>query len=345
MRRAELAGVGLPAGKREGKVSGLQAGPPSHIHRQAILMLLLANLFWGLSFPLIKALMFAHQLAVPASGTWFITAYTIAPRFLLGTAVLLLVLGKKLGSLTRLEIRQGALLGLTGGAGMLFQNDGLQFTSASVSAFLTQFYAIMIPVYLAARLRRWPTGVVILSCVLVLAGVAVLGRFDFRALHLGRGEGETLLSSVFFMMQIFLLERKEFAANRTLPVTLAMFSLQALLFGGLAFATAPRAADLLVPWTSGPWLGFTVLLTVFCTLGSYTIMNKWQPKITATEAGLIYCVEPVFASIMALFLPALFSSWAGLDYANEQLTWHLLIGGGFITLANVLIQLRPPKKI
>jgi drug/metabolite transporter (DMT)-like permease len=307
-------------------------------------MLLLANLFWGLSFPLIKAIMLAHQLALPESSTWFVTAYTIAPRFLLATVVLLLGLGKVTRTITRLEIRQGVLLGVTAGTGMLFQNDGLQFTSASVSAFLTQFYAIMIPVYVAARLRRWPTVVVWLSCALVLVGVAVLGRFDVRTLHLGRGELETLLSSIFFMLQILLLERKEYAANRALPVTLGMFVTQAVLFTGMAGATAPTAAALLVPWRSGPWLEFTLLLTLFCTLGSFTIMNKWQPKITATEAGLIYCIEPVFASIMALFLPALFSQWAGLDYPNERLTWHLLVGGGLVTLANVFIQLNPPKK-
>jgi drug/metabolite transporter (DMT)-like permease len=315
------------------------------IHAQAVLMLLLANLFWGLSFPLLKAIMLVHAQVLPASGTWFITACTVAPRFLLATVVLLLVLRGKLGSFTRRETRQGVLLGVTTGAGMLLQNDGLQFTAASVSAFLTQFYAIMIPVYVAARLRRWPSGVVLLCSALVLAGVAVLGRFDFHTLRLGRGELETLLSSGFFMMQILLLERKAHAANRALPVTLVMFAVQALLFAGLALGTAPHAADLLVPWTSGPWLGFTGLLTLFCTLGPFTIMNQWQPKITATEAGLIYCIEPVFASALALFLPALFSRWAGLDYPNEQLTWHLLLGGGLITLANMLIQLKPPAKV
>ncbi len=306
-------------------------------------MLVLATFFWGLSFPLIKALMVVHQQLLPGSSPWFITAYAVAPRFLLGTVVLLFLLRDTLGTLTRLEIGQGLLMGVTSGAGMLFQNDGLQFTSASISAFLTQFYAIMIPVFVAARLRRWPTRVVWLSCALVLAGVAILGRFDFRSLHLGRGEIETLVSSVFFMMQILLLESKAFAPNRPLPMTLVMFVTQALLFGGMAVATASRTADLLVPWTSPPWLVFTILLTVFCTLGAYTLMNKWQPKITATEAGLIYCVEPVFASLMALFLPGIFSRWAGLDYANELLTWHLLCGGGLITFANVLIQLQASK--
>ena len=161
--------------------------PARSVHTQAILMLLLANLFWGLSFPLVKAIMLAHQLAVPASGTWFVTAYTIAPRYVLGSLVLLLLLGKKLGTFTRAEVWQGVLLGATAGAGMLFQNDGLQFTSASVSAFLTQFYALMSPAYLALRARRWPSGRVLLCSALVLAGVAVLARFDLRTMRLGCG--------------------------------------------------------------------------------------------------------------------------------------------------------------
>jgi len=318
---------------------------PRAVHRRAILWLLVANLFWGLSFPLIKAIMLAHGQVVPASSNWFITAYTIAPRFLIATAVLLVLLRKILGTLTPLEVEQGLLIGLTAGMGMLFQNDGLQFTSASVSAFLTQFYAIMIPVYVAVRLKRWPGSVVLVCAALVLAGVAILGEFDFRAMHLGRGELETLLSSVFFMMQILLLERPKYAANRALPITLVMFALEALLFAGMAAGTAPHLADLATPWLSGPWLAYTGLLTLFCTLGSFILMNTWQPKITATEAGLIYCVEPVFASIMALFLPAMFAAWGGFTYANEHLTWHLLVGGGLITLANVLIQLKPPPKV
>jgi drug/metabolite transporter (DMT)-like permease len=111
----------------------------------------------------------------------------------------------------------------------------------------------------------------------------------------------------------------------------------------MALATAPRAGALLALWTSPPWVVFTLALTLFCTLGAFTLMNTWQPKITATEAGLIYCVEPVFASLMALYLPGLFSAWAGFDYPNERATFNLLVGGGLITLANVLLQFRPPS--
>ncbi|WP_415909048.1 hypothetical protein [Oleiharenicola sp. Vm1] len=146
------------------------------------------------------------------------------------------------------------------------------------------------------------------------------------------------------MWQILTLERKEFAGNRVLPVTALMFATEAAVFCAMAAVTAPAPAALVAPWLSGPWLTFTLVLTGVCTIGAFTLMNRFQPAITATEAGLLYCTEPLFASLLALFLPALFSAWAGFDYANETLTWRLLVGGGLITAANLLIQFRPPPQ-
>ena len=95
-------------------------------------------------------------------------------------------------------------------------------------------------------------------------------------------------------------------------------------------------AGLFVPAT---W-GFLATLVIICTLGGYLFMNRWQRDVTATEAGLIYCVEPVLTSLLALFLPAWVSIWANINYANETLTARLLIGGCLVTAANVLLQKR-----
>ena len=308
---------------------------------QALAMLILANLFWGLSFPLTKAMTALHAQLLPDNGSWFITACVLVPRFALGALVLGVLCFRSLRTLTAKEIRQGVILGGFAIVGMFFQNDGLQFTSASTSAFLTQFYAIMIPIWLALRARRSPPWTVWVSSALVLGGVAVLAQLDWRDLRLGRGELETLLSSVFFMGQILQLDNAGFAGNRALPVTFMMFVVEAVASGALALVSATRVTDFVVPWSSPAWVGFTLALTVFCTLGAFTIMNTWQPKITATEAGLIYCFEPVFASLMALFMPAWFAVWGGFAYENESVTASLLLGGGLITAANVLIQLKP----
>lgn len=314
-------------------------------HTRALLMLLVANFFWGLSFPLIKSIVLLHEKLIPGTeGTWFSSVYAVGPRFALAVVLMLLLRPLDIWRATPREWQQGVMLGLFSAGGMLLQNDGLQYTAASTSAFLTQFYAILIPVWVAVRGRRNPGALIWVCCALVLAGVAILGRFDWQELRFGRGEFETLLCSLFFMGQILTLERSDFADNRPMPLTFVMFVTQAAIFGLLSVVMAPSANALLVPWTSPAWLGFTVTLALLCTYGSYTLMNTWQPKITATEAGLIYCIEPIFGTLMALLLPALFSVWAAIHYPNETATWTLLVGGGLITIANVLLQLRPPAK-
>lgn len=305
------------------------------------MMLVLATLFWGLSFPLIKATALTHQRLLPADSTWFVTAWSVGPRFLIAAVLMLIFQGKLLPTMVWSEWKQGLGLGLFAATGMLFQTDGLQFTAASTSAFLTQFYAILIPIFVAMKARRLPPWTVWLSSSLVLVGVAVLGHFNVRTLRFGRGEFETLVSSVFFMGQILWLERKQFSGNRMLPVTLVMFAVEAVFFLVFGFFTAAQPGDLLATWQSPPWLISTVILSLACTMTPLLIMNIFQPRITATEAGLIYCVEPIFGSTFALFLPALLSAWCQVQYANETPTANLLIGGGLITTANVIIQLKP----
>lgn len=310
--------------------------------RRAIMMLLVVTGFWGMSFPLMKGAGMLAAVHAPDASTWFFTAMMLMPRYLLATAVLALVLGPAWRTITALEWKQGLCLGGFASMGMLFQADGLQFTAASTSAFLSQFYAILIPLWVAWRTRRNPGRTVWICSSLVLAGVAILGRFDWHEMRLGRGESETLLASVFFMGQILMLARHEFALNRVVPITFVMFLVQAVVFSTLAVVTKPSWGALVAPMDSGAWWAFTLMLTIFCTLGAFLLMNRWQKEISSTEAGLLYCMEPVISSGMAAILPGLFSIWAGINYPNEGITGHLLLGGGLILLANVWLQLRPP---
>ena len=301
-------------------------------------MLLLTTVFWGLSFPLIKSLMMLNQALLPGAGSWFVTAQALAPRFVLASLLMLALRGRGIGRPTPGEFKQGLGIGLFATGGMLFQTDGLMHTSASTSAFITQFYAILIPVWLALRERRNPGAAIWTGCALVVAGVAILGHFDWRTLSFGRGEWETLLSSVFFTGQILWIQKKEFSGCRADSTTLVMFATQAAAFLALTAAAAPDARSIVSPLASPAWDGLSLTLAVVCTIGAFWLMNKWQPRIPATQAGLIYCIEPVIASGLALFLPAFFSRLASIDYPNERASWTLLVGGGLILIANVLVQ-------
>ena len=316
---------------------------PNPLRARALTMLIVTALLWGFSFPILKAIAMLHELLVPGGNSWFITAWSVAPRFIVSVVVLGAFMGTRLGGITRLEFKQGTGIAFFLTLGLFFQVDGLQHTSASVSAFLTQVYVVLIPLYFAVKWRRWPRRIVIVACALVLVGIAILARVDFSELRLGRGEVETLLGSVFFTGQILWIERPRFAANDSLRMTFVMFVWLAVVATAAAAVLAPELSALLVPWTDPGWLGLTLVLALVCTLFCFAAMNRWQPHITSTEAGLIYCLEPVSVAVLALFLPGLISALTGAGYANEELTWHIVAGGALITAANLIIVLRKPR--
>ena len=308
--------------------------------KKAIPMLLAATGMWALSFPVMKSLALEQQKLLPDAGSWFFTSLGVMYRFGIAGVILALFAFRDLKRITRLELEQGFGLAVFGAAGILFQMDGLSYTAASTSAFLTQCYCVFIPIWVALVTRRWPKRKIILCVALVVVGMAILANLDFRALKLGRGEWETLIASLLFTGQILWLERPRYTANNPIRFSIVMFVGMAVLSLPLVLLTAPNAAACVQAYASPAACGFMAALIICCTLGAYLLMNYWQPRVTATEAGLIYCVEPVLASALALFLPAWISKWANINYANETLTTHLLIGGGLITVANVLLQKR-----
>jgi drug/metabolite transporter (DMT)-like permease len=320
----------------------LNPGPDiaASLRRRAMQMLVVCTACWALSFPAMKALALTQQGLMPQSGSWFFTSLSVTYRFGIAGILILLLGFRQVRSLRWREMEQGMMLALFGGVGILFQMDGLAYTSASTSAFLTQGYCIFIPVWLALVHRQWPSRKTLLCIALVVAGVAVLAEISLHSFKLGRGEIETLLASLLFTGQILGLNHPRHAANRPMCFTTVMLLGIALVSLPFVLATAPDAAACVRAYASPAAAGFQAVIIVFCTLVAYLLMNVWQRHVTATEAGLIYCAEPVFASLLALFLPGIFSSWAGISYLNETVTAKLLLGGGLITAANVLLQSR-----
>ena len=309
-------------------------------HRaKAAQFLVFCTMLWALSFPTNKAILASQQELVPGASTWFFSALGNAYRFGIAALLLLPFAAHTLRRMTRLEVWQGLGLGFFGGLGILLQVDGLAWTEASTSAFLTQCYALLIPIWVALRERRWPTAKLFVSCALVVAGVTVLARVDWRNFHLGRGELETIASSVLFTGQILWLERPKFAGNNVNHFSIVFFATIALVCLPVALVHSPSAGAWVRAFSTAPTLGCLSILIFPCTFGAYMLMNHWQRHVSATHAGLIYCLEPVFASFYALFMPGWFSAWAAIGYPNETLTRTLLIGGALITAANVLLYL------
>jgi drug/metabolite transporter (DMT)-like permease len=317
------------------------------LRRKAVFQLILATAAWGISFPLFKMLFDVQKSHVPGAESFFLAAHAIGSRALGAAAFFLILRPRLLSGLTRKEWRQGVLLGLFGGAGLIFQADGMNYTSASVSAFLTQFYCVLLPIWACLRHRSWLSFRLLVATLLVVGGISILsglvkvenGTVEIQSFFLGRGEIETLIAAGFFTVQILLLERPAWKANRMIPVSVLMFFGFALCSLPVVLITKPSWSAITGVYQNHQDFLIMGAIILFCTVYAYTAMNRWQPHVTATEGGLIYCLEPVFTALYALFLPGLLAVWTGVPYANEVMTATTLAGGGLITAANIVLQL------
>ena len=222
---------------------------------------------------------------------------------------------------------------------MVFQVDGLAYTPASTSSFLTQTYCILVPLYHAIVGRRFPRLVQLLATAGVLAGIAILSKIDWTQFRMGRGECETLLSTVFFTGQILVLDAPGFFQNRTKMVSTVMFFSTGVVFALVAVLSNHSIVSYKIAAGIGEQFYLIAILVVFCTLLAFNLMNRCQKYIPASEAALIYTLEPVSTSFFATFLPLGLSRLVGINYENEQLSTNLLIGGGLILAANLVMQI------
>ncbi len=330
----------LAAGAGRGyKLPGVDPEQKSK-HFVAVRWLAATTVFWSLSFPLVKAITIVQGGLIPGSSSWFHAGLTGLVRFSAAGLVVAALSVRTLPRFTRSELWQGLGLGFFAAGGILLQMDGLSHTSASTSAFLTQGFCVVVPILVAFRDRTLPGLRLVAALALLMTGVAILSNFDLQALRLGRGETETLIAALFFGGQIIWLERPVFARNDVNHFSIAMFGSMALISAPMTFLSWRSPADVALCYSTPSILALSGCITVFCTVLAFVCMNKWQRFLPATEAAIIYGAEPVFASILALFLPALISRWAGIDYPNERLTWQLLVGGGLVVAANLLLQIR-----
>jgi len=305
--------------------------------RRARMMLVGATVLWGLSFPLLRGLELVQHARAPMVPDSVLACADVTMRFGLAVLLLLPFYGRGLWNVTWQEWSQASGLAVLAGAGLYLQTLGLAWTDASITAFLTQLYSLIVPLMVAVRDRRFPSLRVIVACALVLTGAAMLSPGLLTHFVLGPGELIIILSTGFIAAQILWVERPVYVENRPGLVTLIMFVLLAGMFTCGYFWTG-GSIHFVKPLFYRPVIWeLSLALVLFCTVVNFYIMNAWQRCVSATEAGLIYCLEPVIATVLSGFLPGWISRMAGISYVNETLTWTLLVGGILIVAATILV--------
>lgn len=309
-----------------------------------VVILIITCALWALSFPLVKALHLEQSQRLPGVSSLFFASWIQFARFGL-SALMLVPFIFRANRPTRIEIRQGLELALWGGVAMWLQSDALAYTDASTSAFMTQAYCIFLPFWISMRLRRGPETKVIIATLMILVGGAILAGIRPNNLRLGRGEIETLVAAFIFTFQILTLENARYRQNRGIPVSFFMFLGITVLFIPITLITAPTLETCFTAGASTQSLIIIASLAIFCSVGAYVMMNTWQPRVAAVEAGLIYTLEPVFTAIYVLFLPAMLGRFIGSTYANELMSTRMIVGGSLVLVANGLMQWRSSSQL
>ena len=271
---------------------------------QAELALLLTTVIWGSTFIIIRNIL---------GGVGPFTLLTL--RFLIGFAALFVIFFNRMRRITFIDIRAGVLLGALFFAGNALQTSGLQYTTASVSGFITALSVVMVPPIALFILRQRPTRGAVIGVIVATVGLSLLSLND--NLTLGYGDLLTLGCAVVFALHIVLTAKYAVRTEPTVMVAvqLALAAVLSFLFAVTTETIGPITNDVLMV---ALYLG--LLPTAFC----FVVQVYGQRRTSAARTALIFTAEPVFAALFAFLV------------AGEMLGARGLVGCGFI-LGGVLV--------
>lgn len=286
-----------------------------HDRRTALLAsaaLLAMAASWGSTFYLIKDLL--DRVPVPDF---------LAVRFAIASAVLLLIAPRAIGRLSPSKRRHALVLGGLYGAAQILQTAGLAHTPASVSGFITGMYVVCTPLLAAVLLR---TRIVPMTWVAVLLAVCGLGVLTLSGISIGYGEAVTLVAAVLYALHIVGL-----GAWSNSTDAIGMSVLQMLVITVLC-TVAALPGGIEVPARTSDWLSL-LYMAVFA--GALALLGQtWaQAHLAPTRSAIIMSMEPVFAAFFAVLL------------GGESVTLRMLIGGGLVVTAMLIVEISPRRKI
>lgn len=261
-------------------------------------MLMMTTLVWGGTFAIIKSAL------TDVSPLLFISL-----RFLTATLILLPFAFKIFRNINKQILRDGVFLGFLYFIGFTTQTAGLEYTTATKSAFITGTFIIFTPVFQILIERRPPAKRVLLGILLALTGLiflaskgdSLLGVFSEIGEGFNIGDFLTLLCAVFFALYLVYLDiiTKRNDYKPLVFLQIAVTGILGLLFSFLFLGWGIETIE----FSFSKSLLFAILYTsIFATVLTTTLQTKYQKFVTPSVAGIIFSFEPIFAAIFAFFV-------------------------------------------
>ena len=268
-----------------------------------ILLLLLATISWGLTFPLINL---SLQLISPVIFLFI--------RFLISSIILLPLVGIK-----KLRTRGGEVEGIIAGfllfVGYYFQTVGLKFTTPADSGIITGLYVVIVPllsyVYLKSKVSRIDWAAVLIAMI----GLIILSDGVSGSSSVEYGNILTVICAIGYALQI------AYVSKHSSHIDSMKFTFYQMLtvsvFSLITIPTFTIYYDLV-----SPLVIFTLIFTaIFAGIMGYFLINRALIYVKPEKAGVVLVTEPIFAAIFSYIL------------VDDQIGIYTIIGGAIMISA------------
>ena len=256
----------------------------------SVLGLLLASLFWGISFPAMKL-----AASLP-------TVYILAVRFAAAAVILSLAFFRHFRNFNPNILKYAFILSVFLFLMYFLATVGIKYTTSSRASFFTCMTFVTVPVINLIFYRVKFTRITLISVLLCFVGIFLLSYTDdLGGFGFNTGDIICILASVAAAIYIIQLEK---VANADwmdsilytifLIAFISLWSFIASLFTG-DFAKG-------VNDTTPFLLGVLLFMGFFCSAASTLLQSFCQKHVPANRTGIIFAMEPASGCIFSLII-------------------------------------------
>lgn len=251
------------------------------------LMMLLAALIWGCAFV-------AQSAAMDSIGPWTFTCIrsVLASIVLVPVAKAADVLRRKhepdYKSDRSSTIRGGIACGIVLAAASMFQQVGILYTTVSKAGFLTALYCVLVPI-MNRFMGKKSKGTIWISAALACIGLYLL-CMNGSSFSLQHGDVLEIICAVLFAVHILVIDHYTRTADG-----IRMSCIQFLV---CAVICLPGMIIERPDWHSLRAAAVPILYAgILSSAGGYTLQIIGQKNADPTVAGILLCLESVFATL------------------------------------------------
>ena len=274
----------------------------------ADLMMLVVTICWGSSYLFTK-------IGLDSLGVYNLIFLRFGIAFILAA----LIFHKRILKADFKTIKYSFMLGSILFFAFVFLNTGIQSTSVSNTGFLVSLSVVFVPIISAFFLKQKVEKRLMIGVFSALVGIGLLTLNS--QLQLSLGDILCIICALFYSVHIIVTGK---VTKNVDSISLGVWQLGFCGAWGLLFTLLFETPQL--PQNTNVWSSI-LALSILCSALGFIVQTIAQQYTTATHAGLIFSLEPIFAAGFAFV------------FIGETLSIRGYIGASIVLLGILIAEI------